>query len=125
MIRGNRTHIVIRIAALACSLALVVLASCGGAPKASPVSTVQAKSGVGHRMLALTPAYKLLHDPPPGLVVLDVRTPEEFAAGHIAGASNVDLNSATFATAVAKLDPKLPYFVYCHSGNRSRRPLLT
>ncbi len=55
-----------------------------------------------------------------GAVILDVRTPEEFAEGHLAGAINIDVTEAGFAEGVAKLDPKASYAVYCRSGNRSR-----
>ena len=55
-----------------------------------------------------------------GVTVLDVRTPQEFADGHIAGAVNIDVNSPDFAQQVAELDPEGTYAVYCRSGNRSR-----
>ena len=55
-----------------------------------------------------------------GVVVLDVRTPEEFAAGHLDGAVNADVSAADFASQVAELDPDATYAVYCRSGNRSR-----
>jgi phage shock protein E len=51
--------------------------------------------------------------------VVDVRTPAEFAAGHIAGARNIDVESSEFASAIAALDKGAPYLVYCHSGRRS------
>ena len=53
------------------------------------------------------------------LVVLDVRTPEEVAAGALPGAINIDLSSPDFTSQVAELDRDVPYFVYCRSGNRS------
>ncbi len=56
----------------------------------------------------------------PGVVVLDVRTPEEYAAGHIRGAINIDVSSDAFASQVGELDPTVSYAVYCHSGNRSQ-----
>jgi rhodanese-related sulfurtransferase len=52
-------------------------------------------------------------------VLLDVRTPSEFAAGHLEGALNVDFDDPTFSGEVQKLDRTKPYFVYCRSGNRS------
>jgi rhodanese-related sulfurtransferase len=55
----------------------------------------------------------------PDVVLLDVRTPAEFAEGHLAGAVNLDLNGPGFADAVAALDKDKSYFVYCHTGNRS------
>jgi len=51
--------------------------------------------------------------------VIDVRTPEEFAGGHIAGALNYDVNGAAFSDQIAELDPDAPVLVYCRSGNRS------
>lgn len=59
------------------------------------------------------------YDTSPGAILLDVRTPEEFAEGHIEGAINLDINTASFRTNITKLDPTDIYFVYCRSGNRS------
>jgi rhodanese-related sulfurtransferase len=56
----------------------------------------------------------------PGTQVIDVRTPEEFAAGHLDGAVNIDVQSPDFATQVAALDKAATYAVYCRSGNRSK-----
>ncbi len=56
----------------------------------------------------------------PDTVLLDVRTPSEFAAGHLAGAVNLDVQSAAFPQAAAALDPAKNYAIYCHSGNRSK-----
>lgn len=55
----------------------------------------------------------------PETVLVDVRTPGEFAGGHLAGAVNIDRQSATFDSAIAQLDPNGEYVVYCQSGNRS------
>ena len=55
----------------------------------------------------------------PGTVVVDVRTPGEFAAGHLQDAVNLDLQSADFGDRLAELDPEARYAVYCQSGNRS------
>lgn len=54
-----------------------------------------------------------------GARLVDVRTPEEFASGHLAGALNIDLSSPTFDREIAILDPRNTYVVYCASGNRS------
>ena len=51
--------------------------------------------------------------------VLDVRTPAEYAEGHIAGAVNVDFKAADFADKVDKLDKNTAYIVHCRSGKRS------
>ena len=98
----------------------LAMSSCGGSSNSSPTTTAPAVSAaVGYQMLTPPAADALLRDPPGGLVILDVRTPTEFTSGHIAGAVDIDLSSATFASDVARLDPKTPYFVYCHSGHRS------
>lgn len=52
-------------------------------------------------------------------VILDVRTPEEFDAGHLEGATLLDFNSGDLAAALPELDPSAEYVVYCRSGNRS------
>lgn len=56
----------------------------------------------------------------PDVRVIDVRTPEEFADGHIAGAVNIPVQDANFSAQVAALDPNATYAVYCRSGNRSQ-----
>ena len=55
----------------------------------------------------------------PNIVVLDVRTPGEFAQGHLANAINVDFQNGYFEQEIAKLDKNATYAVYCRSGNRS------
>lgn len=52
-------------------------------------------------------------------IIIDVRTPEEFAAGHLDGALLIDIKDAAFDTRIAELDPEADYIVYCRSGNRS------
>lgn len=54
----------------------------------------------------------------PGAVLVDVRTPDEFAGGHIPGAVNVPLQQ--IGAAGAAVPQKVtPLFVYCLSGARS------
>ena len=55
----------------------------------------------------------------PGVVIVDVRTPEEFAVGHLQGAVNLDVSASTFDSQIAALDKDVVYAVYCRSGNRS------
>lgn len=56
----------------------------------------------------------------PGVQIIDVRTPEEFAAGHIEGAVNYNVQGPEFLEQIATLDPAGTYAVYCRSGNRSQ-----
>jgi rhodanese-related sulfurtransferase len=51
--------------------------------------------------------------------IIDVRTPAEYAAGHLPGAINRDLSSPTFKDDIDKLEKNKTYLVYCASGARS------
>ena len=55
-----------------------------------------------------------------GVVLLDVRTAGEFAAGHLEGAINIDVEGMNFEGEIASLDNSKTYAVYCQSGRRSR-----
>ncbi|OGO43153.1 MAG: hypothetical protein A2137_07945 [Chloroflexi bacterium RBG_16_58_8] len=52
-------------------------------------------------------------------VVIDVRTPAEYAGGHIHRAMNIDVNSTEFRDKINTLDKNVTYVVYCRSGGRS------
>jgi rhodanese-related sulfurtransferase len=67
-------------------------------------------------------AEKLIKENPK-MVILDVRTPEEFAKGHIHGAKNIDFNEDDFSKKVATLDPATPILVHCAAGGRSSQAL--
>ncbi len=67
-------------------------------------------------------AVDLLADRPE-LVVIDVRTPDEFATGHLADAQLIDIQGAAFRSEIGALDRDEPYFVYCRSGNRSAQAI--
>lgn len=56
----------------------------------------------------------------PGAVLLDVRTPEEYAEGHIPGGRNVPLQRLDAVESAVK-SKDTPLFVYCLSGARSRQ----
>ncbi|WP_314061024.1 rhodanese-like domain-containing protein [Empedobacter brevis] len=53
-------------------------------------------------------------------ILLDVRTPEEFAEGHVPGAINIDVKNSSFEKEIQKLDPKKNYYIYCKSGVRAK-----
>ncbi len=57
------------------------------------------------------------------VVVIDVRTPEEFAGGYIAGARNINIASPDFKEQVAKLDQEATYLLHCQAGGRSLKAL--
>lgn len=52
--------------------------------------------------------------------LVDVRTAEEYAEGHIVGAINIDVQSPDFAQKISALDKSRKVAVYCRSGRRSK-----
>lgn len=63
--------------------------------------------------------FELIMDTIPNGLLLDVRTDNEFAQGHLRGAQQIDFYRDDFADALEKLDKDQPVFIYCRSGNRS------
>lgn len=57
----------------------------------------------------------------PNVQLVDVRTPQEFANGHLENAKNVNFNDAEFKQKIALLDKSKPIAVYCGVGGRSGR----
>ncbi|GAB2775307.1 rhodanese-like domain-containing protein [Salinimicrobium soli] len=53
--------------------------------------------------------------------LIDVRTPEEYAAGHIEGAHNIDFLAEGFLKHFENFDKNKPVYLYCRSGNRSAK----
>ncbi len=95
------------------ALAAVALAGCGSS------STEGAATVETAAVVLASPAEAQALIEAGDVKLLDVRTPEEFAAGHIAGAENIDFYAADFADRIDALDQGERYVVYCHSGNRS------
>jgi rhodanese-related sulfurtransferase len=54
-------------------------------------------------------------------VILDLRTPEEFAEGHVSGAVNVNVMASDFESRLRALNRGKTYLVYCRTGNRSAK----
>ena len=57
------------------------------------------------------------------VVVIDIRTPSEFAGGHIAGATNINYRANNFSEQIEKLDRDKTYLVHCAVGGRSTSSL--
>lgn len=53
------------------------------------------------------------------LIILDVRTPAEFASGHLPNAVNIDINQPGAFDTYARLDKTKTYLIYCRTRNRS------
>lgn len=62
----------------------------------------------------------LQHD---NILLVDVRTPQEFAQGHLRGAVNIDIYNDNFLSRMQSLDTTQTLLLYCHSGNRSKQAL--
>jgi phage shock protein E len=90
------------------------ITACGGDASVKPGDTI-VHHVKAEEAKALIDAKKV--------VVLDVRTPDEFKAGSIGGAVNIDFKAADFAQRLAALDQGKTYLVHCASGNRSTQSL--
>ena len=90
------------LAAAALGLALVAGATACSSSSVSTVTPADASTAIDE-----------------GATVIDVRTPAEFAAGHIPEAVNIDVESSSFADGIAELDQSETYVVYCRTGRRS------
>ena len=71
------------------------------------------------RDISVNDATALLRNPPEGLVIVDVRTPEEFRQGHLPGAQNLDFFGASFENRIRALPGDRTILLYCRTGNRS------
>lgn len=104
-------------------LAAAATASLVGCSSPAPASSAAASGAVAQGPETLDAAGFAALVARPGTVVLDVRTPAEYAEAHLANAVNIDVNASDFATRVAQLDKTKTYAVYCRSGNRSATAL--
>ncbi len=105
-------------------IALLVAASCSSNTDTGEASGATEAAGTGEletgiRLVTAQQGAEIQADPPAGLIILDVRTPEEFADGHLEDAVMIDFYEPDFADRLAELDPDQPYLLYCRSGNRS------
>lgn len=55
------------------------------------------------------------------ILLIDVRTPGEFASGHIENSINIDYKADNFKELIGELDPNQEVYVYCKVGGRSGR----
>ena len=114
-----------RIVLAVTAAAAVSLTACGGSDAASTSAPSEAPTeeasvdASGIRVVSAEEAAATIAAAPENLVILDVRTQEEFDEGHIEGAVMLDFYRDDFAEALAEFDPDVPYVLYCRSGNRS------
>ena len=85
----------------------------------SPTDERAAATAGVSSVIAVQPERALELAAEPGTTVIDVRTPDEYDAGHLAGALNLDVSADTFDDRVSELDPEGSYVLYCRTGARS------
>jgi phage shock protein E len=109
----------LRPTATAIAVAALVLAGCSdGADDATETAVANAAVEPTIEVVDADTATRLLAERD-DLTIIDVRTPEEHAAGHVDGTELYDIQSPDFEARLADLDPEGAYLVYCRSGNRS------
>ncbi len=95
----------------------LMVASCSDNPSQSANSGTEEKASAVS-LVDVSSASKLLEQDKTAML-LDVRTPDEFNAGHIEGAENIDFKSPDFVEKISNLAKDKHYVVYCGSGKRS------
>jgi len=84
-------------------------------------SEAQTSSGI-FKTISKVDFAKRMEEQPVHLLI-DVRTPSEYARGTINTAKNVDWNSVNFEAEISKLDKSKPVFIFCQKGGRSGKAL--
>ncbi|MDD6328126.1 MAG: rhodanese-like domain-containing protein [Eubacteriales bacterium] len=74
-----------------------------------------------YQMISMEEAKQIFESQSGDYIILDVRTPEEFAEGHIPGAINVANESIVDVEPAVLTNKKQVIYVYCRSGNRSKQ----
>lgn len=108
----------LRPTAAAIAAVALVLAGCSGGEDTSETAVAAAPGEATIEVVDADTATRLL-DERDDLTIIDVRTPEEHAAGHLTGTELYDIQSPDFEARLADLDPEGAYLVYCRTGNRS------
>jgi rhodanese-related sulfurtransferase len=98
---------------------LMTLSSCEGQNTSAETQTENSKTqgkGVISRDVDVAEFEKQMAG---AGILLDVRTDQEFAEGHMKGAVQIDYSKPDFKNKIAELDKETPVYVYCRSGARS------
>ena len=100
---------------------LAVLTGCASDsdPEPEPATTSES-STAGAEVMSPDEARALVDS---GATLVDVRNPDEYAAGHVEGAESIPWESGDFDAAVEPLDRDAAYVLYCASGRRAGEAL--
>lgn len=66
-------------------------------------------------------AKELLHDHAGKTIIIDVRTADEYATGHLPDAINIDVKTDSFQQSICKFKEYPVVLIYCRSGRRSKQ----
>ena len=119
----NNNYTMKKISLLSLSLLLALgMVSCGNSQSKNETKTTtnastQASASIA-KNISTTQFQELIKTKPTAQVV-DVRTPQEVAAGVIEGSVALDFYSPDFKSNLNKLDKNAPVLVYCAVGGRS------
>lgn len=98
-----------------------ILALSVGLVACNAQSTGEAGADAAFQDINVEKAQQMIQEEDP--LIIDVRTPDEFASGHIEGAQLLDFYSGDFEEGLEKLPKDDTILVYCHSGNRSGKTM--
>ncbi|MBT4485153.1 MAG: rhodanese-like domain-containing protein [Candidatus Latescibacteria bacterium] len=107
------TRITIRSATIVLLISFIFLSGCKDSNK-----TINEPN---YEDITAQEAFSLIQDNKENknFVILDVRTPEEYASGHLENAVNINFNSPSFQESLSTLDKNNSYLIYCRTGMRS------
>lgn len=107
-------------------LALMLLSACGAPTTMArmPVQQMAAMSAPrAVTTISVAEAHDWLADPNASWTLIDLRTPAEFATGHLQNASNLNFYATDFRAKLEGMNRHQPIIMYCQSGNRSGKAL--
>lgn len=96
-------------------LGMAGLTACGQSSNSTEASASQSEGVVMHVNAS---EFASMMAEEPGLLI-DVRTPGEYASGHLEGSTLIDYMGEGFEGKLAELDKDQTVYVYCRSGGRS------
>lgn len=97
-----------------------MLGSCGNTESTPGHSTEQL---MNKQQTVSKEDFKAFMEANENIQLVDVRTPEEYGAGSIEGAKNIDFYGSNFQAELSKLNKEEPVLIYCKSGGRSGQTL--
>lgn len=106
--------------ALFAALAAFGAVACSG-PVGANVGEVDTSTGGAFGVVTPQEAAVIVRDrlDDPTFVILDIRTPQEIAQGHLPEAAFMDFYAPSFRDDLAQLDRSKTYLIYCRTGNRT------